>query len=82
MKTNNENELILDAIRNLEKKVDNLTEKISSDASERLDNETVAIITAAAYNLFGKRVAIRNVRLVDDNPRGKNRYKQFNVVAM
>jgi hypothetical protein len=81
MKVKTENELILDAIQTLEKKVDNLAEKFSN-SPERLDNEIVAIITAAAYNLFGKRVAIKNIRLVDDNPRGKNKYRQFNVVAV
>lgn len=75
--------LILDAIRNLERKLDSISEQVSccSGSSERLDNETVAIITAAAYNLFGRRVAIRNVRLLDDNPTGKNRFRQFGVVA-
>jgi hypothetical protein len=77
------NDEILNAIHNLEKKVDGIAEQVKccSNAAERLDNETVAIITAAAYNLFGRRVAVRNVRLLDDNPTGNNRFRQFNVVS-
>jgi len=79
--TNNE-KLILDAIQKLENKVDKIAEQVNcSNSQERLDNETVAIITAAVYNLFGRRVAVQNVRLINDNPRGINRYKQFTVVA-
>jgi hypothetical protein len=81
MKENNDN-LILEAIQSLEKKVDLLSKQFGQcTADERLDNETVAIITAAAYNLFGRRVAVRNVRLLDDNPTGSNRFRQFVVVA-
>jgi len=79
--TNNE-KLILEAIQKLDSKIDRIAEQVNcSNSPERLDNETVAIITAAAYNLFGRRVAVQNVRLVSDNPRGISRYKQFTVVA-
>lgn len=77
MKTNNE-ELILTTLQNLEKKVDALSNRVCEN---RMDNQTIAIITAAAYNLFGRRVAIRNVRLLEDNPTGKNKFRQFSVVA-
>ena len=73
---------ILTAIQKLEKKVDGIAEQIKcSTLPNRLDNETIAIITAVAYNEFGRRVAIRNVRLLDDNPTGISRFKHFNVVA-
>ena len=75
-------ETILNAIHNLEKKIDLIAEQAKcSSTPERLSNETVAIITAAAYNLFGRRVAVRNVRLLDDNPTGVNRFKQYTVIA-
>jgi hypothetical protein len=67
MKANNEGyeKLILTAIQNLEKKVDALS--ILRVCKNRLDSDTLAVITAAAYNLFGERAAIRNIRLFDDN---------------
>ena len=78
----NKEALILDAIRNLEKKIDGIAEQARcSNSPERLDGETVAIVTAAAYNLFGRRVAVQSIRLLDDNPSGKTRFGQFTVVA-
>lgn len=64
MEINNE-KTILEAIKNLETKVDNLASQMQNTNAARLDSETVAVITAAAYNTFGKAVAIRNVRLVN-----------------
>ena len=77
----NKEELILDAITKLSNKVDELSSKIGDSCESRLDSKTIAIITAAAYSLFGRRVAVRSVRLLDDNPTGKNRFRQFSVVA-
>jgi len=78
----NNEKIILDAILKLENKIDRIAEQVNcTNLTERLDCETIAIITAAAYNLFGRRVAVRNVRLINDNPTGINRYKQFTVVA-
>ncbi|MPM55828.1 hypothetical protein SDC9_102625 [bioreactor metagenome] len=82
MKVNNVESDILNAIQTLEKKIDGIAEQIKTENSpERLDGETIAVITAAAYNLFGRRVAVKNVRLLDDNPTGKKRFRQFSVVG-
>lgn len=64
MEINNE-KTILEAIKNLETKVDNLASQMQNTNAARLDSETVAVLTAAAYNTFGRAVAIRNVRLVN-----------------
>jgi hypothetical protein len=60
----NNEELILDAISKLNSKVDAISSKMGGGAEGRLDNETIAVITAAVYSVFGRRAAIHSVRLV------------------
>ena len=58
-------ELILNAISKLNEKVDAITNKFAINTNEnRLDGETLSVITAAIYCLFGKRVAVRSVKIV------------------
>ena len=58
-------ELILNAISKLNEKVDAITNKfvINTDKN-RLDNETLSVISSAVYCLFGKKVAVRSVKLI------------------
>ena len=63
MKSNNET-LILEAIQNLEKKVDAITNNLSTQ-NNGIEPDLIAVITAVAYHLFGKRVAIRNINLLN-----------------
>ena len=61
----NKEELILNAISKLNEKVDAISTKFAINTNEdRLDNETLAVITAAVYCLFGKRVAVHSVKLI------------------
>ena len=66
MATTKGTDMILDSIQVLERKLNKISDMLGTCCSEDdcLDNETVVLIAAAAYNLFGKRVAIRNVRLL------------------
>ena len=57
-------EVILNAISQLSSKVDAISSIIGGGSCDRLNNETIAVITATAYSLFGKRVAVRSVKLV------------------
>jgi hypothetical protein len=60
-----ENNAVLKSIQSLEQKLDALSNKFGACAdATRLDNETIAVITACAYSLFGKRVSIRSVKLI------------------
>ena len=55
---------ILDAISELNVKVDSISAKIGGGSADRLDNETVVIISAIAYRLFGKQSAIHSIKLL------------------
>ena len=57
-------ELILDAITLLSNKVDDISSMMGFRADNRLDNETIAVISAVAFSLFGKKVAIHSVKLL------------------
>ncbi len=74
-------EIILEAIRKLDEKVDNIASQVKAANDSRLDSETVAILTAAAYNTFGQPVAVRSIKLTNDGNNKSNRYGRLNVVA-
>ena len=57
-------EVIFDAISKLNNKVDAIASAIKPTTEGRLDNETLAVITAVAYNLFGRRAAVHSVKLL------------------
>ena len=75
MKTTNDTK-ILEAIQNLEQKVDALSNKLSV-SNNGIDTEIIAVITAVAYNIFGRRIAVRKVQMLDTGPTGK---KRFNII--
>ncbi|MDR0927314.1 MAG: hypothetical protein LBO69_06060 [Ignavibacteria bacterium] len=80
MKANNDNELILQAIQDLDKKVDTIAAHTHSHCSDnRLDGEIVAVLTAACCNLFGRRIALRKVRVMDENPHSNRHFRQVAV---
>lgn len=81
MKQTNEN-AIIEALTRLEEKVDNLATIVNNNNQSRLDSETVAVLTAAAYNVFGRAIAIRNIRLTNPNANGSKYKRHYNVVAM
>ena len=60
----NKEELILDAISKLNSKVDAISSKFGTAPEGRLDNETIAVITAAVYSVFGRKANIRSVKLI------------------
>jgi len=78
MKNTNESK-ILDAILNLEKKVDALTNSISPH-NNNINPELIAVITAAAYNIFGKRIAVHNIKLINNNFTEKKLPTRINVI--
>ena len=57
-------EVIFDAISKLSNKVDAIASTINVKPDNRLDAETLAVITAVAYNLFGRRASIHSVKLL------------------
>ncbi len=73
---NTDETVLLEMLGRLEEKVDALTSQIQEANAARLDSETVAILTAAAYKVFGRAVSVHNVRLT-------NNYnsKKINVVS-
>ncbi len=81
MAKNNET-TVIEAIQKLEEKVDNLASQIQNASAARLDAETVAVLTAAAYHIFGRAIAVRNVRIINSNAQGsKKNNRHYNVVA-
>ncbi len=78
---NNEKEII-EVLTRLEEKVDNIASQVKSNNIARLDSETVAILTAAAYNTFGRAINIKNIRLTNSDSNCCNRKKYYNVVAI
>ena len=58
------NEKIFNAISLLNTKIDSIATTINTNSDNRLSNESIAVITAAAYSIFGKRVSIRSVKLI------------------
>lgn len=58
----NEKSEILELLKQLEAKVDALSNKQGNP--DRLDSDTVAMLTAAVYSIFGTRAAMRSVRLI------------------
>ena len=63
MKDNKESSLI-EAINNIEEKLDFITKHICRSNSTEIDSETVAVITATAHHIFGRNAAVRKVKLL------------------
>lgn len=76
-------EEIVNILKKLEDKIDSLSSQFKSQ-DNRLDGEIIAVLTAAAFNVFGRPVSLKSVRLVNDNSIKTNKrknYNQFNVLV-
>ena len=73
---NTDETVLLEVLERLEEKVDAIASHIQESNAARIDSETVAILTAAAYKVFGRAVSVRSVRLTNNC-----NCRRINVVA-